>query len=165
MADMNIISMRGPLHLGRRRTVLLGAVLVLLATIASALPAPQAEAVSGRRICVYATGVPAKVYVNPELSYDTLAYTGVNYKKDGACPTGTASNFLYGITEAQPVRKIRCEDWSSTIGAVSYLWSYLSNKPETTADPCTQMVKDQIVHFRVRKSDHVAMVTGEGYVR
>ena len=165
MSDMNIISTLIPTRPGTRRTALLGAVLVLLATVASVLTTPQAEAVSGRRICLYATGVPAKVYQDTGAVHDTVAYTGVNYKKDGACPTLASDKVTYGVNQPQPVRKVRCEDWASIIGTNRYLWGSYDAAPETTADACTRMVKDQIVHFRVRKSDKVAMVAYQGSVR
>lgn len=153
----------------RRTTVLAAAVLSIGATLAPAVMtsiAPQASADSGRRICFYTGGVADTITV-PGTGPNTgnvpvLIFTGVNYKKDGACPILKASKMPGGINQAQPAPKVKCEDWTAKIKATGYLWGSYEERPAKTADPCTKMDADSVVSFRVRKSDGVALVAYYG---
>jgi hypothetical protein len=141
----------------RRTTFLLSAVLGLVATVlpvVSTSLTPQVEAVANRRICMYNADVDVTVY-DRDGDYKAKLYTGVNYKKDGACPKLDPSKLYLGINQTQPVPKIECEKWGEKIGSSRYQWN---TAVETTKDPCTRMPKDVVMHFRVRVSDKVANV-------
>ncbi|NGY64192.1 hypothetical protein G7043_35300 [Lentzea sp. NEAU-D13] len=151
-----------------RHPVLLGAVLALLATIAPAVSTsltPQAEAVTNRRICLYVSNAAQTLTVPGQGSFAVRTWVGVNYKKDGACPTISSSAVQGMPVNAQPVSKIVCENWGSRIGASGgYLWGSYDVQPERTGDPCTRMGADRLIHFRVR-GNGVAYVAYAGSVR
>ncbi|MFJ2608732.1 hypothetical protein ACIQOU_08945 [Streptomyces sp. NPDC091279] len=96
--------------------------------------AAPAEAVSGRRLCVYTENESGWTQLTDNRRYS--AYVAVNYKKDGACPTVNPSKFRWKVG-AQPVRKITCEQWP----AVANPW------PGT--DVCTQIPADAVFEARV----------------
>lgn len=148
-----------------RLAIALGAALALAITIAPAVTslAPEANAVANRRICMYAADVPGQLTVPGSGQMEVRSYTGLNYKKDGACPRLNGQKMLYGINQSQPAPKFRCEDWPSRIRASGFLWGSYSATPEKTADPCTMMRKDTVIHFRVRTSDGVALVAYSGH--
>ena len=133
--------------------------------------APVAEAVTGRRVCLYAQDITGdNVRTNVRIKGSSNAYTtprvrravGVNYTANKSCPQITSqssldrfSNTFQGAPLSQ-VTAVRCEDWLGTIRASGGYYdaygdySHFNVKPgQHPADVCTVMRKDIFFEFNV----------------
>jgi hypothetical protein len=132
-------------HVGLRR--LLGHGLVTTLPVAAmaavgalALPQSDAHAESGRRICEYS------FKTTPRSSPDQLTNIslGLDYKKDGECPTLDANTLaatkLVDVDQVipDPVPKWTCEDWGRT---------HQTHRTDLGADPCPKMEDDHVYAF------------------
>ncbi|BBC31109.1 hypothetical protein SGFS_024030 [Streptomyces graminofaciens] len=105
-------------------------------TVASGSVTGTAHAESGRRLCVYTENEDGWRELRDNRQYN--AYVAVDYKKDGACPRVTVSpdKFRWRVG-AQPVKKIRCEDWPAKAN------------PWPGTDVCTHLPADAVWEARV----------------
>jgi hypothetical protein len=91
--------------------------------------APAADAVANRRICQYS-------YVRTWYGSSGVAVShfqwGMNYKKDGGCPSNHNSYSLNNAAFDYSVGKVTCEEFGKTV-KVNY-------------DPCTQMAVDSLYY-------------------
>lgn len=129
---------------GRIRSPRVAAALAVAGVAALGVAVPQAQAQSGRRICVYAY----KQYVQDGVDGSLARYSvGLNYKKDGACPAITGdmipTYYPHGTDIATgSIRKETCEVWGR-----DHSLDRLKSPVLTNADPCPIMVDDHVYVF------------------
>ena len=117
-----------------RRVLSCSAVAATLLGAMTLTAATQAHADSGRRVCVYAIDT-----VDPKAPNENVIW-GVNYKKDGACPTVTnGKNGIY-VNQTQPVPKITCEAFQGKVNLGPYNSHSCSNMLEDHAYRYSQPV-------------------------
>ncbi|WP_200308751.1 hypothetical protein [Streptomyces adelaidensis] len=96
---------------------------------AAVITAPNASAAANRRVCVY--GGIDFIYDN---SGNTTGYYywGMNYKRDGGCPTNPSSTSVKQGAESYSTEKVTCEDFAEKFVLRSY-------------DPCpNDLIKDKM---------------------
>lgn len=112
--------------------LLMAVLTVVMITLGSG--ADPAAAESGRRLCVYTQNEGGWTDARDNRQYH--AYVAVDYKKEGACPTVDADKFSWEVG-AQPVKKIRCEDWPAKAN------------PWPGTDVCESLPADAVFEARV----------------
>jgi hypothetical protein len=146
--------------------------LTLVAAFALALAwhatvdAPSAEAVAGRRVCLYAANIDARQTAESTAggltNAETTKYIGVNYTKNRSCPriTGAKRDSFqkrYGAYPLDTVQQIKCEDWLGAIKATGALYKKSSTDdfhlPQGEKDVCKTMTADLVYEFDVFKDN------------
>jgi hypothetical protein len=121
------------------RGLLAAAAVVAMATGTLAI-AGNAHAEAGRRICEYSFKVTPTGYLDPLMKISL----GVDYKKDGACPTLRSDKLVntgfvdYDQILPNPVPKQASEDWGRT-HQTALTW--------LGPDPTTNMLDDCLYAF------------------
>jgi hypothetical protein len=112
--------------LKERRIAVVGGLTFLLAVGSAVFIAPNANALSGRRICEYSG--TQKVYSANNGTLVAHQIWAMNYKKQGGCPTNGNHGTLSDTASPNSWAKITCEAFGTDIG-VNY-------------DPCSKMAND-----------------------
>jgi hypothetical protein len=116
----------------RQAGLLVVAVAALMVTSGPVTGTAYAE--SGRRLCVYTENEDGWTELRSNRAFN--AYVAVDYKRDGACPVVDPAKFRWKVG-AQPVKKIRCEDWPARAN------------PWPGSDVCTHLPADAVFEARV----------------
>jgi hypothetical protein len=137
---------------------LLAAVAVMGMAAMTLSPMGAVHAETGRRICEYSFKKKVKKYEksNPKMTVSI----GMDYKKDGKCPSIDAQKLIKtGYVDADqvapnPVPKVTCEKWKTEHNLVI--------DPKFGNDPCLGMKDDELYVIMIRNPSENGSYTGLG---